>query len=163
MVKIKTRPVSGLVQKKRFMVDLLMIPYCIITLALILMGVKILLSNNSLTEAMPSSTYQAVFLANGQVYFGHLKQINKSYFSLRDVYYIREDIAGQSETADETDAANPDTTTPQTAFSVVRLGEEIHQPQNALILNADQIVFWENLQTDSRVISAIAEEQATRE
>ena len=33
--------------------------------------------------------YQAVFLMNDQIYFGHLKNIDQGYVILSDVYYVK--------------------------------------------------------------------------
>src|SRR3989338_11113662 len=43
------------------------------------------------------SAYQAVFLTNDQIYFGHLKNISSDYLLLSDVYYVKinEGGAGQ--------------------------------------------------------------------
>src|SRR3989344_4377528 len=76
--------------------------------------------------------YQAVFLTNDQIYFGHLKNINPNYLILSDVYYVTvsEDGAGQ----------------------LVKLGAIApHGPNDKMIINQDQVLFWENLTADSPV------------
>lgn len=81
-------------------------------------------------------TYQAVFLTNEQIYFGRLKNIVSDYLILYDVYYakVTENGVGQ----------------------LVRLGVgEPHGPRGEMIINQDQVLFWENLNLDSPVVKAI--------
>ncbi|OGN14215.1 MAG: hypothetical protein A3G02_01350 [Candidatus Yanofskybacteria bacterium RIFCSPLOWO2_12_FULL_44_13b] len=80
--------------------------------------------------------YQAIFLTNDQIYFGRLKNISSDYLILSDVYYVKvnENGAGQ----------------------LVKLGAgEPHSPKNEMIINQDQVLFWENLRSDSAVVKTI--------
>lgn len=89
--------------------------------------------------------YQAVFLNNGQVYFGKLHDYYTNHPYLTDVYYI------QSQNGNTTGS----TTSTSGDSSLVELGSEIHKPQNLMILNKDAILFVENMQTDSQVSKLI--------
>ena len=85
-----------------------------------------------------TDTYQAVFLSNNQIYFGHLINIDSQYPVLADVYYVR--LEGSDATSGR----------------LVRLGEgEPHGPKNEMIINRDHILFWENLNTDSKIVQTI--------
>jgi len=87
-------------------------------------------------DFIDSSIYQAIFLTNDQIYFGRLKNISSDYLILSDVYYakVNENGAGQ----------------------LVKLGEgEPHGPRGEMIINKNQILFWENLKPDSPVVKAI--------
>ncbi|MBI2411090.1 MAG: hypothetical protein HYV32_04335 [Candidatus Kerfeldbacteria bacterium] len=134
-------------------IDPLFWPYAVIGLAAILFSMKMGLYYKQAKDLIPESSYQAVFLSNGQVYFGHLDIVSRSYLELTDVYYIKEQLPENT----TEDAADTDTTdmSDQTQLSVVRLGNEVHQPVNKLTLNRDHILFWETLQPDSRIIDAI--------
>lgn len=82
------------------------------------------------------NVYQAVFLTNDQIYFGHLRDINSDYLILNDVYYVKigEDGSGQ----------------------IVRLGAiEPHGPENVMTISKNQVLFWENLRDDSQVARTI--------
>ena len=82
------------------------------------------------------STYQAVFLNNDQIYFGRLKSINSDYLILSDVYYVKVGESG--------------------AGQLLKLGTiEPHGPQDKMIINQDQVLFWENLRLDSQVVKTI--------
>ena len=128
-----------------------LLPYGIITIAILVGAALLVVRQYQFTQTLPSETRQAVFLTNGQVYFGHLSRLNRSYFELTDVYYIQEQLVqGESEAGETTD---------ESQLSVVRLGNELHEPQNTIVINADHILMWENLELNSRVQDAINRDQ----
>lgn len=89
---------------------------------------------------------QAVFLTNGQVYFGKVTKVNDKYLDLRDIYYLN----SQQTAATAQKAAT-------TNFTLVKLGCELHGPADEMIINRDQVSFWENLRSDGKVSTAIAQ------
>lgn len=101
--------------------------------------------------AIDGSKYQAVFFTNGQVYFGKLKVINAEYMELGDVYYLQAKTAESedSKLQSTTDNANLDNVT------MIKLGQEIHGPEDKMTINKDQVLFYENLKTDGKVSQAI--------
>ena len=99
------------------------------------------------------SGYQAVFLANGQVYFGKISQIGSAYIVLKDIFYLQANNSLQAA------GGNGSTSADQSQMSLVKLGNELHGPEDAMFINRGQILFFENLKPDSRVVSAIAEYQ----
>ena len=99
-------------------------------------------------EEVKASGYSAVFLTNDQVYFGRLSDAEISYPKLREVYYLRVERKLQPPPA--TESAQPD-------LSLVKLGNELHGPIDEIKFNRDQILYIEELRTDSRVVKAIEE------
>ncbi len=96
--------------------------------------------------------YQAVFLSNGQVYFGKVTDINLQTLVLEDIYYLRMSQALQaSSLGEETGQVSADN------FSLIKLGNEIHGPENKMNINLDHVLFIENLSNDSKVVEAIRE------
>ena len=93
-----------------------------------------------------SSSYQAVFLTNGQVYFGKLYRENSSFPVLRDVYYLQVTQPPQPLQEGQT---------PPTNINLVKLGGELHGPQDEMRINKNQILFVEDLKNDSKVVTAI--------
>jgi hypothetical protein len=93
--------------------------------------------------------YQAVFLSNGQVYFGKLSPLNSEYMKLNDIFYLQ--------TKADTTSGNPQATSSQTASDVqlIKLGNEIHGPDDQMTISKSQILFFENLKKDSKVSSSI--------
>lgn len=96
-----------------------------------------------------TSLYQAVFLNNGQVYFGKVKSINSRYINLASVYYLT-----QSSTATTTTAASQS----NSDYTLVKLGcQQIHYPNDQMIISRDQVTFWENLNSSGKVAKSIAD------
>lgn len=96
--------------------------------------------------------YQAVFLDNGQVYFGRLASVNNDYVRLTDIYYL------QVEQAVQPDQQKPgETAEAQQKISLAKLGNELHGPEDEMFILRAKVVFWENLKDDGQVTKAITE------
>lgn len=91
-----------------------------------------------------STSYQAVLLTNGQVYFGQLEQLSSPYPVLRDVFYV-------------VSQANPETK--QVSNILIRRGKELHGPEY-MVLNRQNILMIEPVKADSQVGKLIAEQKA---
>lgn len=91
--------------------------------------------------------YQAVFLntSDGQVYFGKLSILNKNLYKLTNIYYVRVNQVQPSDSKQQ----------PQQQISLAKLGSEIHGPQDMMIINRKDVIFWENLKDDGQVVKAI--------
>lgn len=121
----------------------------------------------SLTGAskVDKNKYQAVFLANDQVYFGKLKDLESQYPVLEDVYYLvttgaQDNVSSQAlgdleEGASEELSVSPSGSEAGGGFVLMRLGNEVHGPENKLVLNRDNILFVEDLKEDGKLVSAI--------
>jgi hypothetical protein len=92
-----------------------------------------------------NSKLQAVFLNTGQVYFGKIKTLNSKYFVVKDIYYLQTSSGSTTATASS-----------NTSVSLVKLGCELHEPYDQMVINATQVTFWENLQDNGQVAKAVA-------
>ena len=109
-------------------------------------------SMSSGATAIDSSKYQAVFFTNGQVYFGKLHSFNTGYLKLTDIYYLQ----SQQSSGDNKNSANPQSaSTDQNNVQLIKLGDEIHGPEDEMIISKDQVLFYENLKTDGKVTQSI--------
>ncbi len=100
------------------------------------------------TQYVDSTKYQAVFLNNGQVYFGKVSDLNSKYLTLGKIYYL---------TQNTTAAANGQTQA-SSDYTLVKLGcQQIHYPTDQMVINRDQVTFWENLNKDGKVAKSIEE------
>ncbi len=126
-----------------------------ILIVIIILGGVIYYSGIIPTRFLPRFTgsYQAVFLTNGQVYFGKLYKENSRYPTLLDVYYLQVTQPPQPIQAGET---------PPTNINLVKLGGELHGPQDEMRISKSQILFIEDLKSDSRVLEAIKQLQAAK-
>jgi hypothetical protein len=100
----------------------------------------------SQNKYVDTSKMQAVFLNGGQVYFGNVKNINSQYMQMANIYYLRVNQQVQP----NGNATNND-------ISLVKLGCELHGPQDTMVINQSQIIFWENLKADGQVAKAVAD------
>lgn len=95
-----------------------------------------------------SSNYQAVFLTSGQVYFGKLQFVDDKYMKLTDVFYIQ--TSTSSADVQSSDSKDSD-------MQLIKLGNEIHGPKDAMVISRDQVLFFENLKDDGKVAKTIKE------
>jgi hypothetical protein len=118
---------------------------------------KLFPSNGSetTTEKQSASGYQAVFLTNGQVYFGKLSGMTASYATMEDIYYLQVTTPPASDGSQ----LNQQQAAAQQQLSLVKLGEELHGPVDEMKINRDQILFYEDMKEDGRVMKAIREYQ----
>lgn len=88
----------------------------------------------------------AVFLTNGQVYFGQIRNITSKYPILSNIYYLQmeKELQPQKKGKEE-----------EPKFSLVKLGNELHGPKDRMIINKEHILFIEELKEDSKVVQAI--------
>jgi hypothetical protein len=123
--------------------------FCAGIIVLALVGLTVLGSPASESKNLDKSKLQAVFLNGGQVYFGNIKTLNDKYLSMDNIYYLRVNQTVQPNQANNNAASND--------VSLVKLGCELHGPQDSMVINQDQVIFWENLKSDGQVAKAVAE------
>lgn len=98
-------------------------------------------------SAIKSKQYQALFLTNGQVYFGKVSKVDSSYVKLTDIYYLQVQQPVQPG-ADKNAQSNQQ-------VSLAKLGGELHGPEDMMYVSRSQVLFWENLKDDGKVAKAI--------
>ena len=89
--------------------------------------------------------YQSVFLTNGQVYFGHLSA-SGNFLKLTNIYYLN--VPASTTSGDQLKQT-------QTKPELVKLGNELHGPEDVMYIESDKVLFWENMRDDSQVVKAI--------
>jgi hypothetical protein len=116
-------------------------------------------SAKSESSAVDTSEYQAVFLTNGQVYFGKLKVVTPNYLKLTDIYYLQV----QSSSTGTTSASQLASTSGTSGSNVqlVKLGNELQGPADMMAVNREQVLFWENLKPSGKVTQAIDKYQTS--
>ena len=129
-------------------------------LALLVIGAVIVIAgigyfawNQLKGDGVKHDQYQAVFLNNGQVYFGKLANPDSSRAELTDIYYLQ--VQQSVQPADSGDQQNGQ----DNGITLIKLGEELHGPEDKMVIYHDQILFWENLKKDGKVTKAIEENQ----
>lgn len=102
-----------------------------------------------LAKGKADASWKAIFLTNGQVYFGHLHQPNSQFVDLTDIYYLQIDQQSALQPSKDINA--------DSKINLVELGNELHGPTSEMKINRDQILFTETLKPDSKVVSAISD------
>lgn len=111
------------------------------SITVLLVGIAVLIflfDGNDQNKLVDKSKYQAVFLNGGQVYFGKISDINDKYIDLADIYYLQVNQTVQ-----------PGSKQSNNNFTLAKLGCELHRPQDTMVINQSQVIFWENLKDDS--------------
>ncbi len=107
----------------------------------------------SAQKSVAKSGYQAVFLTNGQVYFGKLTDADGSYVTLTDIFYLQVTQPPLQGSQQGQQAAGQPQAQPQ--LSLVKLGNELHGPKDVMNINRSQILFFEDMKSDGKVVQAI--------
>ncbi len=122
----------------------------------ILIGAVIVLlfsSNNNVkaeSKYVDTNKLQAIFLNTGQVYFGHIKSLNDKYFRVTNIYYLQTANSGSSDSSSGSNSNSGSNVT------LVKLGCELHEPYDQMVINSSQVTFWENLQDGGQVAKAVS-------
>ncbi len=95
---------------------------------------------------VPAAQWQAVFLTNNQVYFGKLVNYDNAYVTLSDVYYLR--------TASDLDQSGG------SSLNLIKLGGELHGPEDIMYIPKSTVLFWENMKPTSQVVETITSSQS---
>lgn len=115
---------------------------------LLIIAGGLILSRHFLIKLDRVQSIQAVFLSNGQVYFGHLKYLDRQWAELTHIYYLQVNQPLQQGQQPEDQPAQPQLT-------LIKLGEELHGPEDQMTINRDHILFVENLKENGRVVQTI--------
>lgn len=123
-------------QNKKSKKTILIISIAILVLA----AVFIFLKKSQEQKIWDKNTWQAIFLNNDQVYFGKIKDITNENIDFIDVYYLQRgnnEIMGSA------------------TLNLIKLGSEFHGPSDEMIITRSNVLFWENLRADSKVVKTI--------
>lgn len=104
-------------------------------------------NRNASTTQADKNKYQAVFLTNGQVYFGKLTDDSGNYVKLTDIFYLQ----SKDQSVQPKDSKNTD----QSNLTLIKLGKELHSPADEMNISRQQVLFWENINDDGKVAQAI--------
>jgi hypothetical protein len=108
-----------------------------VVIAAVILGATFLFGNPPMGG--PEKSLSAVFLTNNQVYFGTITGDGKDWLTLKNIYYIQKG----SETGTNADVA------------LMKLGNEVHGPEDMMLINRSQILFVEKLKSDGKMAKAI--------
>jgi len=93
--------------------------------------------------------YKAVFLDNGQIFFGRLEEVGPSYIMLKDIFYVQSQVIQQEK--DKKEVRN----------ILIKRGNEWHGP-DLMYVTTRHIVVIEPVSPTSRVAQLIKEAKAQK-
>lgn len=135
-------------------------PWLIIAIAAALLivaaGAYVFMNKSGFDRTIDRDKYQAVFLTNGNIYFGKLHNVSGDHMKLTDVYYPQ---AQQS--SNSTDESADDQSENQNNLQLIKLGEEIHGPEDEIFISKQHVLFYENLKPEARVVQVIKDHKAS--
>jgi len=111
--------------------------------------------NANQESGIDKDKYQAVFLSNGQIYFGKLHAYNNEYLRLTSGYYPQQT---------NTDATDSETTqaAQNGSIKLIPVGDEIPWSEDEIFISKKQVLHFENLKSDSKVSQLITQNQASK-
>lgn len=106
---------------------------------------------NSVSSAIDTTKYQAIVLTSGESYFGKLAVVDGDYMKLKDVFYVQKSESEGEETAEDLKS----TQTSQNSLQLIKLGNEIYGPNDEILIARDQVLYFVNMKSDSKVTQTI--------
>ena len=123
----------------------------LVVIILVFAGLKFFGRNGQALRVSSNRGYSAVFLTNGQVYFGKIADANNEWVTLTDIFYLQVQQQVQPKPEDEATPKN------QSKLSLVKLGNELHGPDDEMKINTDHVLFTESLKEDGKVVKSITQ------
>jgi hypothetical protein len=93
--------------------------------------------------------YKAVFLDNGQVFFGRIEEVGPSYLMLKDVFYVQSQVIQQEKDKKEVRSI------------LIKRGSEWHAP-DLMYITTRHVVVIEPVGPNSRVAQLIKDAKAQK-
>lgn len=97
-------------------------------------------------ERINSDGIQVVYMSSGQAYFGNLRNIDGPYLVLETPYTAQNVIPKSEESSSESQ---------QSSTTLLKVSQQQYGPEDVMSLKSDQVLFWQNLRNDSKVVQAI--------
>lgn len=114
--------------------------------AVIVGGAYMFMNEQKVLVKGDEGEYFAFFLTTGQVYFGQLADANDTYQKIINVHYLQAPVLEEGISLED--------------VTLIRLGNELHQPEDEIYLSKRQILLVQKLSDESRVLEAIKESSA---
>jgi len=112
--------------------------------------------NSGIAATIDSDKYQAVFLSNGQVYFGKLAIVNGDFMKLTNVFYLERQLTASTGDSEDGETNTPPVNSSENNFQLLKYSDVLYGSEDAMIISKDDIIRYENLRPDGVVAKAIA-------
>ena len=95
-------------------------------------------------------SFQVVVLDTGEVFVGKVIKERSSRLELVNIYYLP--ITAEDLFSQEFNAIHE-------SISVIKIGNELHGPEDSMVISQEHIVYIQNLKENSKIVTAIEEYQ----
>lgn len=104
------------------------------------------LRNIGIPSYVETDKYQVVCLQSGECYFGKITAVSSDTVQLKNVFYVQKTTSTTTDTTDTTSDNN---------LQLIKLGNEVHGPEDMMVINRTQVLYMENLKSDGKVTQTI--------
>lgn len=103
--------------------------------------------NIGIPAYIETSKYQVVCLQSGECYFGKISSVSSDTVQIKNVFYVQKSTDTSSSTS-TTDSSNNN-------LQLIKLGNEVHGPEDMMAISRSQVLYIENLKSDGKVTQTI--------
>ena len=140
--KLRHATKSGRIPKIIFMILIFLVVVAFITVSLWQDGTF----RNISQSFRFKNSYQAVFLNNGQLYFGKITEITNEYIIMEKPHFLQ--LAQESEDLEVQEV--------QPEMKLISIKDEFHKPKDFVLIEKSAVIFIEELRDVSQIADAIA-------
>lgn len=105
------------------------------------------LRNLGVPSYIDTSKYQVACLQSGECYFGKVTSVTSDTMQIKNVFYVQKSTGSGSTSGSSADTSNN--------LQLIKLGNEVHGPEDMMIINRSQVLYVENLKSDGKVTQTI--------
>lgn len=102
------------------------------------------LRNIGIPSYVDTGKYQVACLQSGECYFGKITAITSDTVQIKNVFYVQK--SAETTSSDSSSDNN---------LQLIKLGNEVHGPEDMMIISRSQVLYIENLKSDGKVTQTI--------
>lgn len=148
-----TATTETVVMKEGYKPTLLILAVVALYVLIVVIAIAVFLPKGqvSVSPVVDTSKYQAVTLANGDIYIGKMTFESSDYAVLKDVFYLSPIAPGS-----DSNSKTGDSTTKQN-FNLNKFTEIAYNPDDEMTIPRSQITHFENLKSGGKVAQLISQ------
>jgi hypothetical protein len=135
--------------------------YLCVALAIVLAVTQFWLYGLRFSRVFSPNLWSSVTLINGQSYIGRLEQYGPGTVVLFDAYYLQavtaagDEVTADPALAETTDLTDTASDSDAADLQLMSIGNDLHKPYPYLVINRDQIIYWQHLTAESPIVQTL--------
>lgn len=101
--------------------------------------------NFGIPSYIETNKYQVVCLQSGECYFGKINSVTSDTVQIKNVFYVQK----------TTDTSAAENAPSDNNLQLIKLGNEVHGPEDMMAISRSQVLYIENLKSDGKVTQTI--------